>query len=176
MYIKINNVKYEIVEFSSRWEKFKSLKFVLEPLDKIIKMKKKSLSTYFFCQRVDVIMTDADNKILYIYNSFRSEKFIFWKRKVSYTYLLPNGVASNFKVNDKFEVKKRKWFNFTFFFYCISLKHNVFSITFLTSVSVNGLPNISIIGYLKAFSIVSFVESPEIIDTGISANNCCSFI
>lgn len=108
MYIKINNVKYEIVEFSSGWEKFKSLKFVLEPLDKIIKMKKKSLSTYFFCQRVDVIMTDADNKILYIYNSFRSEKFIFWKRKVSYTCLLPNGVASNFKVNDKFEVKKRK--------------------------------------------------------------------
>lgn len=108
MNIKINNVKYEVVEFSSRWDKFKSLKFMLEPLDKIIMMKKKSLSTYFFCQRVDVIMTDNENNILYIYNFFKSEKFIFWKRKVSYVYLLPNGLGSNFKVGDKFEVKKRK--------------------------------------------------------------------
>lgn len=71
------------------------------------------------------------------------------------------------------EEKKESWFSF---FYCISLKKMVFSTTLLISVSLNGFFIISTIGYVKALSIVSFVESPEIIDTGISCNKLFSFI
>ena len=34
-------------------------------------------------------MTDKDNKILYLYPNLKSEKFIFFKRKVYNVYILP---------------------------------------------------------------------------------------
>ena len=43
MYVKIDKKKFEINELNTFWEKFKSLKFVLEPMqDYVILMKKKS--------------------------------------------------------------------------------------------------------------------------------------
>lgn len=108
MYIEINKKKIDILELKTFWEKFKSLKFYLEPIDDIYRIKKRSLSTYLFCQRIDVIMTDKDNKILYIYNSLGSEKIIFPKKKVVYTYMLPVNMAKDFKIGDILKVKEKK--------------------------------------------------------------------
>lgn len=104
MYIKINKKKYDVIFLNDFWLKLKSLKFYLDPIKDIYMMKRKGISTYWFCQKVDIIMTDKDNKIRRIYKSFKTESFIFPKRKVTYIYLAPVGVADNFKVGDEFVV------------------------------------------------------------------------
>ncbi|MBQ2640308.1 MAG: hypothetical protein IJF92_06090 [Bacilli bacterium] len=101
MYLKINKRKYKIVELTKFRERFKGLKFKLEKIDYIIKFPhKKFVSTDFICQKIDIILTDKDEKILYIYEDFPSEKYIFPKRKVYNVYFLPVGLSKNFKVND----------------------------------------------------------------------------
>lgn len=108
MYIKVGKKKYNVIFLNTLWLKFKSLKFYLEPIEDIYKLKKKSLSTYLFCQKIDIIMTDKNNKIIRIYERFGTEKIIFPKRKVFYIYLAPLGVSNYFNVGDEFIVKEEK--------------------------------------------------------------------
>ena len=75
MYIKIHNKKINIRHCVSFNDKFKSLRFVLEPIDYgILIPKKKFVNTYMFCQRVDVCLTDKDDRIVALYENLKSEK------------------------------------------------------------------------------------------------------
>ena len=99
MKLQLKTKKLTIHKVNGFWERFKTLKFNLSILkDGIVFEKKKYLSTYFFCQKVDVIMTDIDQKILYMYEAIRSEKIIFYKRKVYYTYILPLNSCKDFEI------------------------------------------------------------------------------
>lgn len=109
MYLQVNKKKIEIQELVGFWNRFKSLRFVLEPIDYGVRFtKKKFLSTNFLCQRVDIITTDKNNSILYMYENFKTEKYILPKRKVYYIYLLPLNTIKNFKVGDKLKLKEEK--------------------------------------------------------------------
>lgn len=103
MYLKTSkNKKIEIQELISFWERFKSLRFVLEPINYGVRFpKKRSVSTTFLCQRVDIIITDKENTILHMYENFKSEKRIWPKRRAYYIYLLPLGTITHFKTGDK---------------------------------------------------------------------------
>lgn len=108
MYLKIKNRKIKIIKLDSFWKRFKGLKFVLEPIDYgVMFPKKKTITTDFLCQRVDIILTDKNNKILYMYNDFPSEKRIWPKRKVYNIYFLPVGTVKNFKVNEVLPIKNK---------------------------------------------------------------------
>lgn len=105
MYLKVKNKKIEIKELTTFWERFKGLKFIFEPIDYGIKFPHKRFSTTnFLCQKIDVILTDREDNILYIYENLGTEQYIFPMRKVYNTYFLPIGTAKNFKVGDKFLV------------------------------------------------------------------------
>lgn len=106
MKIEINKKKLKINEINGFWNRFKILKFELKPLknEVILFSKRKFLSTYFFCQKVDIIMTDENNVIIYMYPKIKSEKRIFYKRKVYNTYILPLGSCEHFKINDKLKI------------------------------------------------------------------------
>ncbi len=70
--------------------RIKSFRFQLQPITTgLCFPKKKSINTYFFCQNVDIVITDKDQTILYLYPNIRSEKRIFWKRKAYYFYIFP---------------------------------------------------------------------------------------
>lgn len=58
-----------------------------------------SIHTFFMKENIDVIMTDKNNKVLYVYNNFKKNKIILPKKNVYYTYELPNNTNS-YKVND----------------------------------------------------------------------------
>ena len=59
MKLQLNKKKLNITEVTSFWNRFKTLKFDLKPLKEVILFSnKKYLSTYLFCQKVDVVMTD----------------------------------------------------------------------------------------------------------------------
>lgn len=107
MYIKINNKKLEIIELTTFWQRFKSLKFALEPITTGIKLPhKKYADTYLFCQRVDIVMTDKDNNILYLYKNVKTEKRILFKRKVYNVYYLPLNTVDNLEVNTRLKEYK----------------------------------------------------------------------
>lgn len=58
-----------------------------------------SIHTFFMRENIDVIMTDKNNKVLYIYNNLKKNKIIFPKKNVYYVYELPSGY-STYNVND----------------------------------------------------------------------------
>lgn len=106
MYIKLQNKKVNIRNLTKFKERFISYKFYLEPIkDGLCFPKKRWFHTYLYCQKVDIIMTDKDNKILYMYPNLKSERKIFPKRKVYYTYVFPANSTKEYKVGDVLKIK-----------------------------------------------------------------------
>lgn len=109
MKLKINNKTIKVNKVDGFINRYKILKFDLHPLKEIILFeKRKFLSTYFFCQRVDVVMTDKDNMIIYIYENVKSEKRIHYKRKVYNTYILPAKMAKYLNSGEKLNIINKK--------------------------------------------------------------------
>lgn len=107
MKLIINNKKIKLKKIDGFFNRFKLLKFNLEKLKEgYLLSKRKYLSTYLFCQRVDVIMTDKNNKIMYLYSNLKSEKFIFFKRKVSNVYILPLDTAKYLEKGKILKIEK----------------------------------------------------------------------
>lgn len=63
-----------------------------------------SIHSFFMLRPIDVIMTDIDYNILYIYKSFKPWRIILPKKKVYYTFELPIN-KFDFKLNEKIKVK-----------------------------------------------------------------------
>lgn len=100
MEIKIDRKTYEVIEYNSLRLRLKSLRFVFEPLNFIIKLpNKKVANTYFFVQRIDVCFTDKRNRIIKLYENVNSEKLIF-ELSATHLYYLPLGCAKEFRVGD----------------------------------------------------------------------------
>ena len=104
MYLKVNNKKIEIIEPKTFKERFKSFKFYLEKIDYGIRLKKKYYNTYWFCQRVDICITNKNNKIIKLYENRRSEKIRFFFR-AKYIYYLPLDTCKHLKVKDILNIK-----------------------------------------------------------------------
>ena len=66
-----------------------------------------SIHTFFMFQAIDVVMTDINHQIKYIYPKLKPWKIISPKRNVYYTYELPLGSANNLKINDLFKEKTK---------------------------------------------------------------------
>lgn len=100
MEIRVNKKTYEIKEYTSFKQRFKSLKFVFEPLDFIIKIPNKKLAnTYFFVQKVDIFFTDKKNRIIRIVEEANTEKF-FFEKTATHVYYLPLGFSKEYRIND----------------------------------------------------------------------------
>ncbi len=106
MYIKLENKKVKIKTLTTFKDRFISYKFYLDEIKNgLCFPKKRWFHTYLYCQRVDVVMTDKDNKILYMYPNLKSEKIIHFKRKVYYTYVFPAKSTKQYKVGDTLKIK-----------------------------------------------------------------------
>lgn len=105
MFLKLKNKKIEIIELNKFNEKFRSFKFHLEKIDYGIRIKKKHFNTYFFCQRVDICVTDKNDTIIKLYENIRSEKLRFFLR-AKYVYYLPLGTVKYLTLNEKLNLKK----------------------------------------------------------------------
>lgn len=63
-----------------------------------------SVHTFFMFKDIDIIMTDKNYNILYIYKSFKPCKIILPKKDVYYTFELPINTF-DFNLNEKLKVK-----------------------------------------------------------------------
>lgn len=101
MYIKINKSKIPIEIKTTLKDKIKSFRFKLTKIDYgLCFPHKRRINTYFYCQNVDIIMTDKENKIIKMFSNQTSEKHIRGNRKVYYTYVLPTTICNIFDIGD----------------------------------------------------------------------------
>ena len=63
------------------------------------------MTTYYFCQRVDICITDQENTIVYLRPKCKSEKRKFLWQKYN-VYYLPLKTCENLQLGDKLETKK----------------------------------------------------------------------
>ena len=102
-------IKLPIKTVTKFWQRFKILKIHLTPLDfGVCFPKRKLVTTYFLCQKVDIIFADKDNIILKILPAVHTEQLVFKKKKTYYTYYLPVGAAEFLTVGEKLILKEDK--------------------------------------------------------------------
>lgn len=105
MYIKIKDKKLSIREANTFFERVKGLKFVLGPLDYGVRFpKKKASNTNFLFEKIDVILTDMEENILFLYENVGTEKYIRRRKNVYNTYFVPCGTVKNLSVGEKLEL------------------------------------------------------------------------
>lgn len=94
----------KIIVCTSFWKRFKGLMFKKNINYILCFPKCNSIHTFFMLEPIDVIMTDKDNHILYIFYNLKPNHIVFPKKKVYYTYETP---INTFKVNvgDKLNIK-----------------------------------------------------------------------
>ena len=63
----------------------------------------RAIHTFFMRETIDVIITDKDNKVLYIYNDLKKNKIII-KKNAYYFYELPSSF-NTYKINDTLKIQ-----------------------------------------------------------------------
>lgn len=64
-----------------------------------------SIHTFFMFQKIDVIMTDKDNKIIKIYPNLKPNRIILPQKNTYYVYELPIGSITNYKIGDTLKIE-----------------------------------------------------------------------
>lgn len=105
MYLKIKKVKIPIEIKTSFKDKLKSFRLKLSEIDNgLCFPKKRRINTYFYYQRVDLIMTDKNNKILNIFKNIPSERRYKGEKGTYFTYVFPVGVSDFYQIGDTLDV------------------------------------------------------------------------
>ena len=93
-----------VKEANTFYKKLKGLMFI-KNFNYILKFKTNGIHTFFMKTNIDVVLTDKENKILYIYRNLKPNKIILPKRKVKYTYEMPVNYIKNIKIGDHLNLK-----------------------------------------------------------------------
>ena len=109
MYLKINKVKIPIEIKTTFKDKLKSFRLHLTDIDSgLCFPKKRRINTYFYYQRVDLIMTDKNNKILSIFSNVPTERRYKGKKGTYFLYVLPVGVTDFYEIGDTLDITIEK--------------------------------------------------------------------
>lgn len=109
MHLSYNNKKIIIEDCTTFSKRLVGFMFIKKEITKGKKFPKcNSIHTFFMFQKIDVIMTDKNNKIIKMYPNLKPWKIILPKRNVYYTYELPLKTCNNYKINDTLKIKETK--------------------------------------------------------------------
>ena len=97
-----NNIKLEYC--NSFFDRLKGFMFTKNINKCLCFPKCNSIHTMFMLKPIDVIMTDKNYKILYIFKNVKPYRIILPKKNVYYTFELPIN-KFNFKTNQKIGIK-----------------------------------------------------------------------
>ena len=64
-----------------------------------------SIHTFFMRENIDVVMTDKNNKILFIKKNMKKNRIILPKKGVYNTYEFPANFIKNLKLNDRLKIR-----------------------------------------------------------------------
>lgn len=105
MYLKTKGKKIELKKLESFIARVKSLRFVLDKMDYgVMFPRKHGITTVFFCQRVDIVMTNKEMEVLYVYRNVNSEKYFLPRFRVYNILLLPHDTAGDISKGDVLKI------------------------------------------------------------------------
>lgn len=93
----------EVKEAKTFAQKLKGLMFKKD-FNYILKFKTNGIHTFFMKINIDVVLTDKNNKILYIYRNLKPNRIILPKKGVKYTFEMPINTFIKLKTGDKFNL------------------------------------------------------------------------
>lgn len=98
MFIIIGKKKYNLIDCTSFYSRFKGLMFTAS-FDHCMRFPKcNSIHTFFMMTDIDVLMTDKDDNVLYIFKSVKPWRVILPKKGVYNVYEFPAGsIKTNIK-------------------------------------------------------------------------------
>lgn len=64
-----------------------------------------SIHTFFMKENIDVVMTNKNNKVIYIKKNMKKNRIILPKKGVYNTYEFPANFIKNLKINDKLKTQ-----------------------------------------------------------------------
>ena len=88
MKVIVSKKEINLKEAKTFFKKLKGLMFQKE-ITYCLRLKTNNIHTFFMKEPIDIIMTDKNNNILYIFKNVKKNKIII-KPKVYYTYEFPN--------------------------------------------------------------------------------------
>lgn len=108
MYIKINKKKIPIYKKETLKDKIVSFRFKLDEINYGIYFeKKRRINTYFYCQNVDIIMTNKENIITSIFINQQSEKRFKGKKRTYFIYVMPKNSCKDLHENEKLKILEK---------------------------------------------------------------------
>ena len=98
MYVLIGKKKYDLINCDTFYSRFKGLMFT-KCFDYCMRFNKcNSIHTFFMSTDIDVVMTDRDDKVLYVFKCVKPWRIILPKKNVYNVYELPSGsITTNIK-------------------------------------------------------------------------------
>lgn len=64
-----------------------------------------SIHTFFMKENIDVVMTDKNNKVLFIKKNMKKNRIILPKKDVYNTYEFPSNFIKDLKINDQLKIR-----------------------------------------------------------------------
>ena len=91
MHITIGKKKYNLIDCVDFYSRFKGLMFTKD-FDYCMRFSKcNSIHTFFMYTNIDVVMTDKDDNVLFIFKDVKPYRVILPKKGVYSVYELPSG-------------------------------------------------------------------------------------
>lgn len=105
MYINIDNKKIKLIETKTFKDKFFGLMRKTN-IDYALLFRSNGIHTFFMKEEIDVILTDKNYKVLYLYKNLKKNKIILPKKNVYYTIELPHNSIKKICTGDIVPIHK----------------------------------------------------------------------
>lgn len=106
MYILVNNSKIPLYKANTFHKKLLGFMFKKNISYALLFEHCNGIHTFFMKEEIDIILTDKNNNILYLYPNFKKRKIILPKKGVYNTYELPKNTIKNLNINDKIKIQE----------------------------------------------------------------------
>ena len=103
MEIIVNKKKIKLVIANTFFKRLKGFMFK-KNINYCMRFKTNSIHTFFMKDEIDILMTDRNNKILYIFKNVKKNKIII-QRNVYFTYEFPSNFLENVDIKDTLIIK-----------------------------------------------------------------------
>lgn len=105
IFVKIGKKKIKTQVLTTFKDRIKGFRFQFNRIEEgLCYPKKKMINTCFLCQKIDIVFTDKDYKILKVFCNVKTEKFFFPKRKAYYIFEFPCNSCLSLQEGDTLEV------------------------------------------------------------------------
>ena len=106
--IIIENKEFELKDAEGFIGKLIGLAFKKD-IDYVLRFRCNGIHTFCMREKIDVILTDKNNNVLYVYKNLKKNRIILPKKNVYYTYELPNNSIKDNKIK---RIVIKDWLSF----------------------------------------------------------------